>query len=144
MKNKYEKYIIVEKLLNSFFKKIDFCKINCVQKWKNIWCCNKSYYNDFNIDFNYRRSKLYWTPSKNVSNECWYHSENWCILKTMKSPICLWFLCTPYINYLKELWIIWNWNELINILWDLINQDFTKYDYIVDKINWYIYIVNLK
>lgn len=143
MINKYSKYLEIEKLLNKFFWIWNFCIENCIKQWNNYWCCTKSFFNDFNIEFNEERKQYYWIANKSRA-KCWYLWPKWCKLKTHKSPICLWFVCTKYHDFLKSKWITRNWNEIIDILGELIHQDFSRYEYIKNKIQNYIDILDKK
>lgn len=140
MKHKFDKYLEIELLMNKLFETIDFCKTKCIDLWSENGCCNKNYFNDFYIDFNHERRKLYWKPITK-SEKCWYNCNNWCKLNTFKSPICLGFLCSRYIKHLRLLWIDWKSNEIIDILWELINQNFTRYEYLKKLINSYIKVL---
>lgn len=140
MTNNYKKYLELESLLNKLFNKTNFCINHCINKWATTWCCNKNYFNDFYVDFNHKRIKLYNNPIR-WNKICWYHTPTWCKLNTHKSPICLWFICSPYINYLKSFWIEWNWNEIIKILGEIIEQNFTNYKYLKNKLIWFINLI---
>lgn len=142
MNNNFEKYLEIEKLLNTFFSKHNFCTKHCEKGWNKIWwiwCCEKDFFNDFFEEFNKERLEKHWNPSS-YRNKCWYHCDTWCKLTSHKAPICLWYLCTPYCDYLKNIWIIWNWNEIIRVLAEIIDWNNKNFDNLKEKIENFIKI----
>lgn len=117
-----QQYLEIEDLLNQFFEKVGFCQ-ECVSgevsKYSNesyntgkipgkFGCCTKdeSHFSEFDKDpriwkqFLEQRKELYGEPKENGNEICKYHTEEGCILKTHKSPICLGYTCKDMDFYL--------------------------------------------
>lgn len=136
MEKSFDKYLEIENLLNKFFDKYNFCVTSCTmnrtqKEW--IGCCTKDYFNDFFDKFNEKRVEIYWKAQVNTS-KCWYHCSTGCKLKTHKAPICLWFICSEFTDYLKDKGIKRNPNEIIKILSELIDWYDKNYEYLKGKL----------
>ncbi|MFA5076590.1 MAG: hypothetical protein WC480_04200 [Patescibacteria group bacterium] len=121
-------YLACESLLNSFFNALNYCQPNCLTKEHSqlagsagsVGCCNKNGYTITNFLPNPKiliahRLKKYGLPiNLECPTACNYHSPTGCRLAEFKNPVCLAFICPPFIKYLQQKYDI-NYNvEIIN------------------------------
>lgn len=150
LESSLQKYLEIEKLFNRFFSKIDFCQDRCVgddfslynlggsQIPCNLGCCvedksvsrteslSKKSLNELIKD----RDEIYGTY-QSLSDGCRYHNlNNGCVLDSHKSPICLGFICPPFVNYLKsEYGIEYNTYYMIQGLEMLLNGNLSDLEF---------------
>ncbi|MFP4111737.1 MAG: hypothetical protein ACLFPQ_04900 [Candidatus Woesearchaeota archaeon] len=113
-------YLKLESLLSEFFTAADYCINECISKEKGktsqpkgIGCCNGNFYlsgSEHIRELEKERISIYGFPDmEDKQEECRYHSEKGCMLKTHKSPLCITFSCDGLKKYLKEQGIDYNW-----------------------------------
>ena len=111
-------YLELEKILNEFLNVFNFCLPCCIEIEKTkhnalevAACCKDKYYKRFDVDhpafdlLKKERESIYGRP-EDIQNSskispCEYHTQNGCILKTHKSPVCIGFMCRPSIDVLR-------------------------------------------
>lgn len=98
-----EEYLVLEKKLSEFFKAIKYCGNKCIgDNLSPVFCCkeNDFYFEDIGvdeyIDLYIEREKIYGFPQLKENDECRYHTNTGCVLKTHKSPVCIAWLCGEY------------------------------------------------
>ena len=145
----FERYLNIESLLNTFFSVFNYCFNNCIKSeiFRNNGnpvpaCCKDKYYNKYDIDhpsfdlLTSKRIALYGNPEDHYFNNpvspCEYHNpESGCVLATHKSPICLSFMCQESIVYLREHYLIYEYDYLgmnYALEW-ILTADFSDSDY---------------
>jgi len=123
------KYLEIEKILNEFFRELNYCLIHCIQKEQKpdrrspiIGCCKDKYYKNHDIEhpafelLKKEREQRYGKPENiEISGKtglCEYHTREGCRLKSHKSPICLSFLCREAIDFLREQYQLFEYDYL--------------------------------
>ena len=138
-------YIECEKLLNNFFKQVNYCNINCISQPNskiemglrgNIGCCYLDYYKhdevdksscDFDLLIKKRMQKYGFPMNKEKEiapnkKACRYHTANGCILKDYKSPLCISFICRAFKVYLIEKYdIYYDYKEIMDVLEEILS-----------------------
>jgi len=133
----FDDYIRVEKLISKFFETVDYCRNSCpdlqTQQDRLIGCCNCGLPVYDPEEEKKVRAGLY-GPYIRSDDECGYHSDTGCRLKTLKPVGCLSFACNPFHEYLiQQYGINFRTYSSSNKLYDL-DSPTTEIHYLLSKI----------
>ncbi len=138
MKKFLNNYLKTESLLRSFFDSFNYCS-SCPRK-ENLCCKDDNYNYEYReisdiLDYMHKmRIEFYGPPLENTGG-CGYLSQDGCVLKTHKNPICILWTCKDFQKHMFREGVRYDLifmnrleKSLINVLkGDLFGQDFEDF-----------------
>jgi hypothetical protein len=134
------RYLEAESILKEFFDELSFCRHSVPNCLCDNYCCKHT------VPGNYKFSDLKGVKELDTSRDekygkddtdkhqgdghnCTYSSNEGCILKTHKPPICASYLCTPGQTFLKQNNVAYDAQEIESKLIDILEGDMSEEDY---------------